>query len=1489
MSGYLTFGGSYTNNGTYYDSFGDTYVGTVSGTSSGLQVDRFGNTTGSVYTTYSGSLVASGPRFPTPVTYPISGSETEYLGGSIEYEIGRTYRSLGGSVNVSYSFTQSGSLVTLVVSGSAIVSDYPVAAGVTISGSETAYGTYYATTTNRAPTAASNNVGLGVGSTVSAQSIVTVADPDGDGLIRYKFWDSAGGGYFSLNGVRQAEATYVTVSDLSALSYTAGSVAGGDRIWFSVYDGLAWSQEINWVQRANRLTNVLPTVSAPNRNIASGQWIKASDLGIVVTDGDGDSPTQYQITDGNANAGSTQLWYRGSHLAQGGTLTVSAGELGNVWVQGGANNGTDTFSVRAHDGFGWSDAASFNLITRAPNRAPSIAGAGLGVAINTGVAATSLITVNDPDGDSPTLYRFWDAAGGGSFSLNGQVQAAGQAIDVSDANIANLSYLGGNRAGSEVLWAQVYDGQAWSAWASWNQQTTRASNVLPTVSAPNRNIASGQWIKASDLGLVVTDGDGDSPTQYQITDGNANTGSTQLWHGGSHLAQGGTLTVNAGDLGNVWVQGGANNGTDTFHVRAHDGFGWSDAASFNLVTRAPNRAPVVTTQNQSISIGDETDPRDFFSVSDADDDAPTIYRFWDAVAGGGYFAINGVQQAAMRNIDVQAGNISTLRFHAGDDIGEPEVIWVQVYDGTAWSEWRTFTITTTIPVPGQFVFGDEFHNVYTNAENAIYFSSRGPDKLVVDEPNSYQWLVGGDGRDTYVVTERARGSLTVVLDNVDRENPSALNHGLVIFELSSMPFGRMAAAWIDDRHLLIADLALDRYIVYVNYKRGETQIEMRRDEGENGHPFYGLYSIDSRIVPRDPDGELVENFWEVTPDYWFDSYFVLDFTSEDFGFEPGLFDSGLEKLQLASSFNESFGDFTRSIGERIAWRTDSPFQLLERVTTPGTYAPGGYHRWAEFGREGNDSLGSWWGSSSGHYAAWGHGNYTTTSATNVALLGGAGMDTYSVGAPAVIIERGAGGDDTLQLWRTPSGSQRPRFDSADTAIIDGRHLWIRDPIAPVLLVDWEHSANRIEFFTEYYLNQFNSVSSRTYTWSEVATRIAAANVPHYGWSDLAVSAADWNAQIARLSSREDALAANRAPTVVGLTSTLQAGASVSVADLISATDLDGDGIEKFWVSFGGQYGRGTMVLRGQPAGWSVFVDNASLSELEVIPWNHPNNIHSLEVRAFDGLDWGPLTRVEYVTVGGLNNAPEFAAGSGQPLIFSNPSVDSLPVASAWNLGTWIDRDDDAIIAIEIRDLDLSPESARISMGRSGESLASVVVGAGGANLADLWVHRNQGIPTADVFSVRAYDGIDWSPWADAIVAHLPEDPGAGGHLFVGGSPVILVDQMTPGSSRMFSNWVGRLDSHDFYALESWNVASTATARLTISEVSGPLSVTARYYDSGYRDWASGQVESGGSFSLDLSLPSPGNFAPWLDVAWAGPDNASLTAGTNYRMELALLP
>ena len=85
---------------------------------------------------------------------------------------------------------------------------------------------------------------------------------------------------------------------------------------------------------------------------------------------------------------------------------------------------------------------------------------------NQSLAAASLFTATDPDGDTITTYALKDVTGNGHFVVNGVAQATNVEIDLTAAQLAQTTYQ--STSGSDQLSVRAFDGTLWSAWQNFS-------------------------------------------------------------------------------------------------------------------------------------------------------------------------------------------------------------------------------------------------------------------------------------------------------------------------------------------------------------------------------------------------------------------------------------------------------------------------------------------------------------------------------------------------------------------------------------------------------------------------------------------------------------------------------------------------------------------------------------------------------------------------------------------------------------------------------------------------------------------------------------------------------------------------------------------------------------------------------------------------------------------------------------------------------------
>jgi Bacterial pre-peptidase C-terminal domain len=347
---------------------------------------------------------------------------------------------------------------------------------------------------------------------------------------------------------------------------------------------------------------------------------------------------------------------------------------GTYYVDAGAyqDNGTGTYTVRvAVDNSG-------------PNGSNRVAVHGQSL------TASSLFTAVNLAGGAIAQYGFWDTGtGGGHFVLNGLAQATNQEIDVSAAQLAQLSYQSGS--GTDTLWVRANDGYQWSNWSSSFTVTAPIDNA-PVVVVSNLTAAHGQSLAAGTL-AQVSDADGDTTTKIAFW----NTGT-----GGGHFVFFGVAQSTNQELDFATGQAifglsyQSGSGADTLWVRAYDGYQWSAWSNSFTVTAPIDNAPVVTPTVSKLMAGHGQSfaAASLFKVSDDDGDAMTSFAFWDAGTGDAHFSLNGVAQSANQEIDVTAAQLAQLNYQSRSGT---DTLWGRANDGYQWSAWSSsFTVTAPI-------------------------------------------------------------------------------------------------------------------------------------------------------------------------------------------------------------------------------------------------------------------------------------------------------------------------------------------------------------------------------------------------------------------------------------------------------------------------------------------------------------------------------------------------------------------------------------------------------------------------------------------------------------------------------------------------------------------------------------------------------------------------------------------------------------------------
>lgn len=417
--------------------------------------------------------------------------------------------------------------------------------------------------------------------TVSATSLFTASDPDGDAIVTYRFADLSGNassGYWIVNGVIQASNTpfEVAAADLASVQFVVGT-SGADTLQISASDGTHYGTPANITITA---TDYAPVVTAANIVATHGQVFTAAQL-FGTSDADGDSMVSYQVVDRTTTATTGHWDIAGVDQLAGSTITVAASNLADLTFESGSGN--DTLNVRAFDGSMWGAWVSFSV--RAPiDHAPVVTGTNVSATHGQVFTAAQLFGASDADGDPIVSYQVIDkttGAASGHWDIAGADQVAGNTITLAPSDLSNLTFE--SRSGSDTLNIRAFDGTMWGAWDRFS--VTAPVDHAPVVVHSGVSVAIGSHIAAASL-FTVSDAENDAITKYQFQDSSTGSSSGYWEVNGAPLTAGQPFQFDASDLPSVDFVGGSTVGVDHLIVRAYDDMMWGSWHKFDIQTHA---------------------------------------------------------------------------------------------------------------------------------------------------------------------------------------------------------------------------------------------------------------------------------------------------------------------------------------------------------------------------------------------------------------------------------------------------------------------------------------------------------------------------------------------------------------------------------------------------------------------------------------------------------------------------------------------------------------------------------------------------------------------------------------------------------------------------------------------------------------------------------------------------------------------------------------
>ncbi len=381
---------------------------------------------------------------------------------------------------------------------------------------------------------------------------------------------------------------------------------------------------------------------------------------------------------------------------QGVTFTITPEEVDSIFYFNEDQNNTfsETFSIEAFDGI---DASPFstNQVFANPNfgvnSPPGLTANGQVVPINGRLAFVNMFTLNDLENDVRTISLRDNGAGGGFFTLNGNVLEANRFHEIRFNQIDNVIYNGANVRSGETFSLQAFDTEFRSPLIT---APVFTGNSRPVVrSTENPRVLSARSIAASDI-FNVTDADNDRIVSYFISDRTTSENSGFWELAGQPQPAGSFFQITAAELPLLRFVGGFPGGiTDVVSVQAFDGFTFSEIQSLPVRTSAPS---TILGNAATVLSGETVLASTLFTVRDVDGDSPVTYFITDRSASDttGHFELDGNRLASASFVQLNPAQFARLRYRGGP-ITRTENIGIQVYDGFEFSEVTNFVVATT--------------------------------------------------------------------------------------------------------------------------------------------------------------------------------------------------------------------------------------------------------------------------------------------------------------------------------------------------------------------------------------------------------------------------------------------------------------------------------------------------------------------------------------------------------------------------------------------------------------------------------------------------------------------------------------------------------------------------------------------------------------------------------------------------------------------------
>lgn len=325
---------------------------------------------------------------------------------------------------------------------------------------------------------------------------------------------------------------------------------------------------------------------------------------------------------------------------------------------------------------------------------------------------SEIFTYSDIDLNPMTALRIIDRTASnesGYLWYRGQRISANQWIEVPADQVQNLRFFGGVVPTIDSIAIQVSDGKFWSTQAFGDINTIRPNLFPPTAEGFNGQVLAFESVKIQDF-IRATDPENDIRTiRFIDRQNNPNSGFFSI--NGVQQDQAKWFEVAVSQLDLINYHGGQNGQAEFVAFQVYDGRFWSNVANFTMQTIPNIHRPVVAVPDLELKSGQVIQVSNWVTYSDADGNTAKRYRIYDTGgrSDGGFFTVDGQQQAANTWFELEAKDLSKVRYHASET-ADFEKFRVMAFDGRYWSDIATGSVTVRVKpittLPDLILLGD---------------------------------------------------------------------------------------------------------------------------------------------------------------------------------------------------------------------------------------------------------------------------------------------------------------------------------------------------------------------------------------------------------------------------------------------------------------------------------------------------------------------------------------------------------------------------------------------------------------------------------------------------------------------------------------------------------------------------------------------------------------------------------------------------------------